>query len=213
MTLIEGIINNFHEIYYSSRVWLMATTWMGVPVLKTPLDLWVYQEIIYCNKPDIIIETGTGFGGTTLFMDTICQMVGKGLVITIDKCMRMEMRENGRIVAITGDSVSDEVVNKVKAHIRPEHKVMVILDSDHKKNHVLKELEIYGQLVTPGCHLIVEDTNVNGHPVEPGWGEGPMEALQEWVQKDPNAQNFERDTNAQKFGLTFNPNGYLLRVK
>jgi len=211
MTLIDSITNNFHEIYYNSKVW-MWTNFMGVPCYKCPLDLWVYQEILNDTKPDIIIETGTGVGGTTLFLSLMMEMLGKGLVITIDISKRIVLSGHNRILDLVGDSVSDKIVREVKAQIQPESKVMVILDSDHTKAHVLKELEIYSQLVTVGNYLIVEDTNINGHPVESGWGPGPLEALLEW-QDNPYSQNFKTDMNRQKFGLTFNPNGYLLRVK
>lgn len=211
MMLIDSITNNFHEVYYNSKVW-MWTNFMGVPCYKCPLDLWVYQEIMNDTKPDIIIETGTGVGGTTLFLSLMMEMLGKGLVITIDISKRIMLSGHNRILDLVGDSVSDKIVREVKAQIQPDSKVMVILDSDHTKAHVLKELEIYSQLVTVGNYLIVEDTNINGHPVESGWGPGPLEALIEW-QNNPYSQNFKTDMNRQKFGLTFNPNGYLLRVK
>jgi len=82
----------------------------------------------------------------------------------------------------------------------------VILDSDHARHHVLEELRIYGRLVSPESYVVVEDTNVNGHPVFPEHGAGPMEAVDEFL-----AQNdqFEIDLAREKFFLTFNPRGFL----
>jgi cephalosporin hydroxylase len=85
---------------------------------------------------------------------------------------------------------------------------MVILDSDHSRDHVLGELRIYGKMVTRGQYLIVEDTNINGHPALPEFGPGPMEALDLYLKED---DAFEIDPSREKFYMTFNPRGYLRR--
>jgi cephalosporin hydroxylase len=86
---------------------------------------------------------------------------------------------------------------------------MVVLDSDHSHAHVAAEIAAYSSLVTPGCYLVVEDTNVNGNPVLPEWGPGPMEAVDEFLD---DTQLFARDPAREKFMMTFNPGGYLRRV-
>jgi cephalosporin hydroxylase len=86
---------------------------------------------------------------------------------------------------------------------------LVILDSDHSRDHVLTELRTYSPLVTPGQYLIVEDTNVNGHPVLSEHGPGPAEALVEFLDE---TDGFEVDRAREKFGMTFNPGGYLRRL-
>jgi cephalosporin hydroxylase len=100
-------------------------------------------------------------------------------------------------------------VERVRDSIRTSDRVLVILDSDHRKDHVLRELEIYSDLVTSGSYLIVEDSNVNGHPVDSAFGAGPMEALREFLSND---HRFKPDLNREKFLLTFNPNGYLRKI-
>ena len=84
--------------------------------------------------------------------------------------------------------------------------VLVILDSDHNMPHVLKEMEIYSEFVTKGSYMIVEDSNVNGHPIMPNWGPGPFEAIQRFLEEN---NSFEVDKNREKFYMSFNPNGYL----
>jgi len=98
----------------------------------------------------------------------------------------------------------------VKSLIAPGERVMVSLDSDHRKPHVAQELKIYSELVTRGCYLVVEDTNVNGHPVRPDFGPGPMEALREFMSSD---HRYVSDHAREKFGVTFFPDGWLRRVQ
>jgi cephalosporin hydroxylase len=86
---------------------------------------------------------------------------------------------------------------------------MVILDSDHSREHVLAELETWHSRVSVGSYLVVEDTNINGHPVTEHLGPGPWEAVAEWLPAHP---GFRSDAGREKFFLTFNPRGYLKRV-
>ncbi|MBD1378985.1 CmcI family methyltransferase [Metabacillus arenae] len=204
------LFNSFHKYYYESRVWGGNTKWMGCDVLKCPLDLWIYQEIIYETKPDWIIECGTHLGGTSLYLASICELIGKGKIITID------IKDNGnhinhpRIEFLIGSSVSSQIEKEIQKKIKKEESVMVILDSDHTKSHVLQELEMYQTFVTKGNYLIVEDTNINGNPVLPDFGDGPLEAVEEFLSKN---DQFIIDHSCEKFILTFNPNGYLKKIK
>ncbi len=86
---------------------------------------------------------------------------------------------------------------------------MVILDSDHSQAHVARELEILAPYVTPDSYLIVEDTNINGHPTYPSFGPGPFEALERFIADHP---EFVVDSSREKFLLTFNPKGFLRRL-
>ena len=211
----KEIIDQFHKLYYgpgnvfSGFPWF-NTRWLGAKVLKCPFDLWTYQEIIFETKPDIIIECGTADGGGTLFFASICSLINNGRVISVDYRPRENLPKHDRITYIEGSSVSDEVVHKIRNLINPEDKVMVVLDSDHVKGHVLQELHIYSRLVTVGNYLAVEDTNVNGHPVVPDFGPGPMEAAEEFLSEN---KDFVADKSREKFYLTFNPDGYLKKIK
>lgn len=199
-----AITTMFHQLYYNSRVW-ERTFYLGYPVLKCPLDLWIYQEMITEIKPDFIIETGTFFGASALYMAFVCDIVRKGEIITIDITPREPRPTHPRIKYLTGSSVAPEIVDQVKGMVK-DKKVMVILDSDHSCNHVFNELKAYAPLVTPGSYLIVEDTDVNGHPVRPDFGPGPMEAVDEFLKEN---QNFIIDLAREKFYMTQNPRGYL----
>jgi len=204
----EETVESFHRLYYDSMVW-RDTYWQGVETQKTPLDLWIYQEILFELKPDVIVETGTFDGGSALYLATICDLMGTGKVITVDLEIRPYRPKHPRITYVEGySSTSAEAVAKVRTGIGQSQKVMVILDSDHSQSHVLEELKTYSGMVTVGQYLIVEDSNINGHPVLEEFGPGPMEALNIFLRE---SHNFEIDPSREKFYLTFNPRGFLKR--
>lgn len=204
-----SISEQFHELYYESRVW-RNTFWLGVETFKCPLDLWVYQELLYEVRPRYIIETGTAAGGSALFLASVCDLLGSGEVITIDIEERPARPTHPRIEYLHGSSVAEEVVGAVKGRVGAAGPVLAILDSDHSQQHVSRELRVYGQLVTTGSYLIVEDTNVNGHPVLQHHGPGPMEAVELFLRE---TRQFTPDRDREKFFLTFNPRGYLRKLK
>ena len=201
------IATQFHKCYYHSRpkIW-NNTFWLGVPVGKCPLDLWVYQEIISDLRPDVIIESGTGRGGSTLFLASCCDLVDNGRIISIDIGSQSAKPHHKRVTYLCGSSVSSRITNEIRQSLNDKDKVLVVLDSGHTKQHVLQELTIYSKLVTPGSYIIVEDTNIGGHPVKPHRYPGPMEAVREFIKNNP---SFAIDKSREKFLLTFNPNGYL----
>lgn len=199
-------IRNFSKLYYNSpirgRVW-ENTYWRGINSYKCPLDLWIYQEIIYNNRPDFIIETGTASGGTALFLSDILNIINNGSVLTIDiNNSPGYSNSNHRIYYIQGNSISDSVIHEIEdiIHKSKNKSVMAILDSDHSKEHVLKELEIYSSFVTSGQYLVVEDTNIIK----------PLEAAMEFLK---NNNEFYIDRSMEKFYLTFNPCGYLRKIQ
>lgn len=201
----QKVVNKFHRLYYDTYAW-KNTFWLGVPTQKCPLDLWVYQEIMFELKPDVIIETGTADGGSALFLASMCDLLGKGRITTMDIVYKEDWPKHDRIRYLHGSSTADEILNEIKKDTSGQDTVMVILDSDHSKDHVSKELQLYKDFVSPGSYLIVEDTNINGYPVFDDFGPGPMEAIMEFLKTD---KGFAIDTAREKFYLTFNPKGFL----
>jgi len=181
---------------------------MGILTLKCPLDLWIYQEIIHEVRPDLIVECGTYRGGSALFLAGICDLVGHGEVVTIDVDPLPDRPSHPRLHYLTGSSVAPEILRAV-ADRAGTGSVLVILDSDHSCSHVLEELHSYRRVVTPGSYLIVEDTCINGHPLLPDFGPGPMEAVDEFLQRAP---EYSPDREREKLYLTFNPRGFLRRA-
>jgi cephalosporin hydroxylase len=207
----EATVRSFHTLFYNANgaTW-SNTSWLGVPAEKTPLDLWIYQEILHETRPDVLIEAGTADGGSAYYFATMFDLLGHGRVITIDIADSPKKPKHDRIAYLLGSSTAPETVARIKSMIAPGERVMVSLDSDHRKAHVANELKIYSELVTPGCYLVVEDTNVNGHPVYPEFGPGPMEALQDFLKVD---SRYQSDHTREKFFVTFFPDGWLRRIR
>lgn len=184
----QQIIDDFHVLFYdeaSKGITWGGTTYCGVKIWKSPLDLQLYQELIWRLRPRVIVETGTAFGGSALFMAHILDIIGHGDVISIDvKPYDHRWPNHRRISYLPGRSSTDRAVAEVIDVYRGEP-LMVILDSDHRKHHVLAELDLYAPLVSENSYLIVEDTNICGHPVFPEHLPGPQEALDEWLPKHP----------------------------
>ena len=172
-------------------------SWMGRPLIQLPEDMVRIQEVIYRVKPDVIIETGIAHGGSLVFYASLCKAMGKGRVIGVD----IEIRPHNRqaiethqlaplITLMEGSSTAPDVVDRVKSCVKPQEVVMVILDSNHSKQHVLDELEAYYDLVTPGSYIIATDGIMKAlHDVprgKPEWlWDNPSDAAAEFAQRHP----------------------------
>lgn len=204
----------YHRWYYDNHIW-ETTTWAGVPALKLPSDMWNYQEIILQLQPGLIIEFGRWYGGSTLFFASLLPLLKRpARILSVDSAdasLDPSVRATPGIELMTCSSTDPAVGERIQA-LRQAFPgpAFAILDSDHSKAHVLAEMMSLRDLLTPGDYLLVEDSNINGHPVLPGYGEGPYEAIQEYFASYPDdyAHDYARE---RKFGLTFAPDGYLIR--
>lgn len=214
----KALVDAFIKLYCKRSIevpaFALQQSWMGYIIGKMPTDMIKYQEIIFETRPDVIIETGTAFGGSALFMANICDMLGSGRVITIDPVYQPPRDDqpdrpaHGRITYLKSDGTGLDTLAQVKGRIDPTDRVMVVLDSDHSCANVLAEMDGFASLVTPGLYMIVEDSWLNGHPVWPGYGPGPFEAIQQFMARD---DRFEIDFAREHLMLTQNPGGYLRR--
>jgi cephalosporin hydroxylase len=201
-------------------------TWLGRPIIQYPQDMIAMQEIIWEVKPDLIIETGIAHGGSLIFSASILQLLdNEGQVLGIDIDIRKHNRDEiekhplaKRIKMIEGSSIDGQTIGRVHEFARGKQKVMVILDSNHTHEHVIKELEAYAPLVTTGSYLIVFDTAVEDLPEDFDWGSrpwgkgnNPKTAVWEFLKTH---NEFEIDSSIQnKLLITVAPDGYLKRVK
>ncbi len=196
--------------------------WLGVPVIQTPEDLVLLQELIFKIKPDFILELGIAHGGGMIFEASLLELLGKGKVIGIDVDIREHNRKVleihpliKRIEMIEGSSIAPEIVEEVRERVPKGSKVIVCLDSDHTKTHVLKELEIYQEFVIPGCYMVVFDAIASelakrGAAKEVYIDNGPGDAITEFLKTN---DDFKIDKEFNKLYSSHNQNGYLKRVK
>jgi cephalosporin hydroxylase len=206
----------YHKWYYNTFVW-KKTSWAGVDCWKSVSDMWNYQEILFELKPSLVIEFGTAHGGSALFFADIMRKIGQPFkVLSVDinhGRLNPAARRDPDIVYVKSSSAAPAIAEQIRC-LRSEFpgKVFAILDSDHTMNHVLAEMKLLRPLLCAGDYLLVEDSTVNGHPVLPGWGPGPYEAIEAYEQEFPDdyTHDVEREN---KFGWTFAPNGYLIRSR
>lgn len=213
---INRVLNDYLYMYWSSKCWT-ETYWHGYKSYKFATDLIQYQQIIYDVKPDFIIETGIMYGGTTFFLAHMLDLIGHGIVIGIDINKMDNLPEHNRISYIFEDCLNNQCINRVNEILDDRYKKgLVILDSDHNMSHVLKEMNLYKQYVSVGSYLIVEDTDISGHPlqifdnktnqyIDPG----PYEAVHAFLKDN---KDFEIDDSREDLILTNNPDGFLRRI-
>ena len=166
--------------------YVYSFTWLGRPMIQLPEDMIRLQEVIYHMQPDVIVETGVAHGGALVFYAGLCKLMGKGRVIGVDLEIRPHNRAaleshtlNELMTLIEGDLTAPETVAAVKRMIGPDESVMVFLDSNHTKPHVLAELDAYAPLVTPGSYIVAMD-GIMGQLVgaprsAPDWGDNNPE--------------------------------------
>jgi cephalosporin hydroxylase len=206
----------YHRWYYDTLVW-QRTTWCGVLILKPVTDLWNYQEIIVALRPSVIVEFGSFAGGSALFFAHVLRAARiDGRVLTVDvnqSRTASAAREEPLIEFLQASSVAPEALQRIDA-LRRAHPgpAFFVLDSDHAEAHVYAELVALRPRTREGDVVIVEDTNINGHPVLPVFGPGPYEALHRYLADYPDDYVLDAEREA-KFGFSFARDGFLIRSR
>lgn len=199
-------------------------TWLGRPIIQFPQDIIAIQEIIWSIKPDLIIETGIAHGGGLILYASILELIGKGKVVGIDIDIRKHNRKeiekhplSKRIKMIEGSSIDEETIRQVCRLTRNKKTILVILDSNHTKDHVLAELNRYSTFVTKDSYLVVFDTIIDDLPDRffdsKPWdrNNNPKLAVHEFLK---NNDRFMIDKKLEnKLMITVAPDGYLKCIK
>jgi cephalosporin hydroxylase len=204
-------------------------SWFGRPIIQLPEDMIRIQEVIYALKPDVVVETGVAHGGSLIFYASLLKAMGRGRVVGID----IEIRPHNRkaieahelapmITLIEGSSIDPRIVAQTRAAILPGETVLVLLDSNHTKDHVMAELEAYAPLVSIGSYIVATDgimEQVSGGPrTKPDWKtNNPRQAALEFVSRNP---DFVIDRPARPFQegvvdepVTYWPDGFIKRLR
>jgi cephalosporin hydroxylase len=185
------------------------TTYFGVKAMKSPIDHWVYRELICEARPDFIVEIGNACGGSTLSLAHTCDLLGHGRVVAVDLShagIHESVRSHPRISFVEGDACSR--FPEVMGIVDPGSKVLVIDDSSHTFANTLKVLWTYSPLLKVGDYFIVED-GICRHGLDVGPKPGPYEAVEAFVRENP---DYAIDRDRESFLITWNPKGYLRRV-
>lgn len=207
------------QLYFLIMEWqnqlLNNNKYFGIPTYKIPLDFWVYQEIIYEVKPDVIIEIGNFKGGSTLalahLLDNMQLDDSKILALDINHSLiDNKVIEHKKIKLITGNAVN--LLEEVRNNIKDTDKVLIIEDSSHTYENTLEILKLYSTLVTKDSYFIVEDSIISTG-LEVNYikhGGGPYRAINEFISQN---NTFIVDRSREKFIVTWNPKGFLKKIK
>jgi cephalosporin hydroxylase len=243
LTLTEGGAERTLDLYSReafealSRQWVRVGwnqkyqytfSWMGRPMIQLPEDVLRMQEVIHAVKPDVIVETGIAHGGSLVFYASLCKAMDHGRVVGVDIDIRPHNRAAieahplaGYITMIEGSSTDAAIVAQVQAHIRPEEKVLVILDSNHTYDHVRDELLAYADMVSPGSYIVATDGIMfdladvpRGHP---DWAtDNPTRAAADFAARDARFElkqpGWEFNESALADNITHWPGAWLRRV-
>lgn len=209
--------------------YVYSFSWLGRPIIQLPEDMFRVQEVIYSVRPDVIVETGIAHGGSLIFYAGLCQAMDHGRVVGIDIDIRQHNRQAieahelfPRVTLFEGSSIDPRVVEEVKDSIDASESVLVLLDANHSKQHVLSELAAYAPLVSMGSYIVVADgimQDLVGAPrSEPDWGTAnPRVAAEEFVQENPEFviehPAFAFNEGSVKEPVTYWPGGYLKRIR
>jgi len=203
--------------------WVSLTNWFGEPCLQLTQDLFAFQEIIYKTRPDIILEIGVAWGGSTLFYLNLCKTLGLKGVVGVDIFIPKDLRQrlikkkpkNTFLKLIQGSSIDLKTMNQVKKIVKGK-KVFIILDSNHTHDHVLSELNFYSKLMKKGQYLICGDTIIANQPQSKKrpreWNKknNPMTALKLFLKDN---KQFVIDKKIERKMLITNmPDGYLKKI-
>jgi cephalosporin hydroxylase len=204
----EELRTAFVEAFWSALSW-KDSKWLGRPVTTPPTDLLVYQELIAATRPEWIIETGRRSPGRTLFLASICELLDHGHVVSVGDG-NTATPEHPRITYVTEPPYEDSAFAAVREIVGGTPNALVVVASGSGAPRLVREFEGYAPFVAVGSYVVFENTIVNGHPVWPGYGPGPTEAVKRILGKH---SDFVGDSSWEKHGLTFNPGGFLRRVK
>lgn len=190
----------FARLYQHIHRKMHYPTYKGIKIQKFPNDLWLYHQTIWAKKPEVIVEIGTRFGGATKwFQDVLDEWGGK--VVTID-IKNQVAEKDPRITYIEGSSLDEDVIKQVRG-LTSGKKTMLVIDGNHRARHVAKEMQNYGQFVTAGQYMVIEDcyTDKGAH-----W---PKEAL-DWYMQHNN--DFEKVALHNNFLHGVTNGGWLVKV-
>jgi cephalosporin hydroxylase len=196
----------FTEAVWHTLPW-RTTTWLGRAVTSAPTDLLAYQEMIATVRPDVVIETGAGDGGRSLFLASMCELVGHGQVVAVGA--DGDRPEHERLRFVDGD-VTQPSANDAVAALVGDGRALVVIGGAGDRATTFREFAALERFVPVDSYVVVAETILNGRPVWPAFGPGPAEGVKQILGA---RGDFVADPAMEKYSLTFNPGGFLRRVR
>ena len=178
---------------FAARFAAERSKWLGVETTQNPLDMWMLQEIISEIKPDVVVETGTGRGGSALAFATLLDALRHGQVHTVGVDEDVGRPRHSRIAYYTGSSTDAKIFGEIRSKVRESDRALVVLNSTNEPTQMLRELNLYAPLVSVGSYIVAHNV-----------------AVADFLKQN---RNFEVDQSRERFGVTANPSGWLKRVR
>ena len=188
---------------------VMRYTYKGTPCLKCPLDMAIYLKLLWDLKPRTIIEVGSKYGGSAVFMADTAQTFGLNAhVYSID--LETPDIVDERITFLQGD------VNHLDKTFAPHglsdcpHPWFITEDSAHTYAGCMAALHVFAAEMHKGDMLAMEDGILDELGISERYEGGPNRAIAEFLAAHPDS--FELDTElCDMFGTnaTHSPNGYM----
>lgn len=206
MTIEEWLIYHQRHVIFNQK-------YKGLKMIKNPFDLITYEEILWEIKPTIVIEIGSSQGGFALWLKDRTQIMRLNTkIVTIDLSGNANRNLNSfksdNLMCIVGDCNSSDILSKLKNCISKNDVVLIIEDSSHTFENTFRVLENYKKIVTVGSYIIVEDGICDVLNIGPS--PGPMKAIEKWINDN---KNYMIDRTREKYIMTYNPKGFLKRIR
>jgi cephalosporin hydroxylase len=204
----DDLRSAFTEAVWRNLPW-RDTTWLGDPIQTAPTDLFAYQEILSRVRPDWVVEVGASDGGRAAFLASICELMGHGQVLSLRSPEAPEPARHPRL-RIDREPPLDPGTRRRVHELVGDGNAVVVLGACTDRATTIWQFDAYADLVSVGSYVVVTDTVVNGRPVWPSFGPGPSEAVKQILGR---RGEFVPDPGMEKYALSFNPGGFLRRVR
>ncbi len=203
---IQNILGRFRVDANSVFKGVFSVEYRGVRALRCPFDYVIYQMLLSELRPDLVIEVGTNFGGGALYLADLMEIMGHGVIHTIDikKATSEIVQKHPRIRMFTEgwDKYDTREAEGYK-------KVLVIEDSSHTYENTIGVMRKFAPVVTPGSYLIVEDGIVSALGIQNKYGGGPLRAINEFLKAESDFYIDRKRCDMFGKNATFNIDGYL----
>jgi cephalosporin hydroxylase len=176
-------------------------TYRGVPLVKNCFDLAIYPLLLHQVRPATIIEIGTLYGGSALWLSDMTGAMGFDTHIYTIDVMHMAVPRPPRVTFLHGDgqalgrTLTPEFLQRIP---RP---LLVIEDADHSLATSLAVLKFFHPVLRSGEYIVIEDSMTST---------GALDALRAFLAE--HGAEYDVDANYCDYfaeNLTWCVNGFL----